>query len=174
MEGMPLRRLYCHFRSLFATRDSLDFTYPFFMGLTHLEIFEVVSRDDQSLEPYKKLALLPNLTHLAFGDDGFSPIWFLLLQECAALRVLVVLDFIISGALLRVDSHAEDLVQDPRFLEVHSSMSCIADWIIGAHAGMDYWSRAEEFAAKRRSGEVDLRQYWVDRPVHTPPTEEGA
>ncbi|KAJ7842173.1 hypothetical protein B0H13DRAFT_2413911 [Mycena leptocephala] len=30
-----------------------------------------------------------------------------------------------------------------------------SSWAVGAQTGMDYWSKAEEFIAKRRSGEVD-------------------
>ncbi|KAJ7880925.1 hypothetical protein B0H13DRAFT_1891592 [Mycena leptocephala] len=35
----------------------------------------------------------------------------------------------------------------------------LKNWAISANTGIDHWSRAEEFIAKRRSGEVDVHQH---------------
>ncbi|KAJ7136382.1 hypothetical protein C8R43DRAFT_1203395 [Mycena crocata] len=50
--------------------------------------------------------------------------------------------------------HVSELAKDTRFM----IMLCkfyLRDWQIGCHMGIDYWSRAEDFVAKRKRGEID-------------------
>ncbi|KAJ7088093.1 hypothetical protein C8R44DRAFT_892893 [Mycena epipterygia] len=57
-------------------------------------------------------------------------------------------------------SSVTELSRDFRFV----AMCCEhyhLDWQMGACAGVDYWSRAESFIAKRRSGEIDALQYEI-------------
>ncbi|KAJ7177196.1 hypothetical protein C8R46DRAFT_49292 [Mycena filopes] len=162
IEVLPLKRLYCNLTAIFGPDRPLDFTNRMFSALTHLEIFDYLWHD---VEPsaFKSLVLIPNLTHLAFRDPVFKDLWLPLLRECAVLRVLLVLEcdvrYDIDGGL------ASEVVADPRFVEMHvGGPMYTTDWIIGAHTGVDYWSRAEERVEQRKAGEVDALHYWINRP----------
>ncbi|KAJ7779812.1 hypothetical protein B0H16DRAFT_726308 [Mycena metata] len=163
IEVLPLKRLYCNLSFIFGPDRPLDFTRPMFAALTHLELLDNLWYDIEA-DAFQNLSLIPNLTHLAFCNTEFKDVWLPLLRECAALRVLVVLECNL-GHVVTGDPDDEALVQDPRFVELHRGTNqYTTDWIIGAHSGVDYWLRAEGFVAKRRSGEIDARQYWLNRP----------
>ncbi|KAJ7183848.1 hypothetical protein C8R46DRAFT_1209986 [Mycena filopes] len=160
IEAMPLKRLHCYLTTILDSDDQLDFTTPLFSRLTHLEIFDA-ERDGLPIQSYWKLPLIRTLTHLAFSEVDFLGFFSDLLDECAALRVLALLDSDPEYLDLNIP---EALVQDIRFVavdRVHTAL--LADWVIGAQTGIDWWSRAEELIAKRASGAVDPRQYWVGR-----------
>ncbi|KAJ7650480.1 hypothetical protein FB45DRAFT_1017867 [Roridomyces roridus] len=131
--SLPLRRLYC------CVEDPLhsvtpDFTHPIFAQLTHLEIFPGTT---PSVSAWAGLALIPNLTHLAFSDHDFVELVPNLLQSFKFLRVVI-------------------LLADPSRI----AMSCnnyTRDWHMGALVGLDYWARAEEFIAQRRSRAVERK-----------------
>ncbi|KAF7377246.1 hypothetical protein MSAN_00144900 [Mycena sanguinolenta] len=87
-----------------------------------------------------------------------------LLPNWQTLRVLVLLlssdrDAKTIGALLDEYNVAE-LTQDPRFVVVVCSEYC-EDWVKGVQTGDDYWSRAEDHIAKRKSGQVNPRDCYV-------------
>ncbi|KAJ7480301.1 hypothetical protein B0H11DRAFT_1916041 [Mycena galericulata] len=65
--------------------------------------------------------------------------------------------------LTLIEDHPElkDLAKDPHFVQMACS-HYIKDWQMGALTGVDYWSRAEEFIAKRRSGKIDPLQYLIE------------
>ncbi|KAJ6476770.1 hypothetical protein C8R47DRAFT_1290093 [Mycena vitilis] len=88
-----------------------------------------------------------------------------LLPTWDSLQVLVVLLYrwTYRGAVLLEECGVTDLAQDVRLVTMSSDKS-LEDWVMGAYAGVDYWSRAEEFIAKRRSGEINSLQYFVDAP----------
>jgi hypothetical protein len=69
------------------------------------------------------------------------------LQNCQSLSVLVSLD----NTFYEYFVHT--LSKDLRFVVMDCSW--FQDWQNGVHAGRDYWSRAESFISKRRSGEID-------------------
>ncbi|KAJ7183844.1 hypothetical protein C8R46DRAFT_1308968 [Mycena filopes] len=158
---MPLKQLYCTLTAPLDPDYRLDFTWPLFSRLTHLEIFDATGLDSLHDDSYEQLPLIRTLTHLAFNWTPFLYLFPYLLDECAALRVLAMLDVNLDDSL----SHglAEALVQDIRFVEVHGGDH--ADWVIGAQTGIDYWSRAEDLIAKRASGAVDRN---IARPPRHP------
>jgi len=156
IEDLPLKRLYCCVEDIFGPLQQIDFTHRLFTRITHFEIF------DGNIEPeiWHGLALLPHLTHLCFTDERFTDICLTLLTTCKSLRVLVVLQPTLR-ALIAEHPDEEKLSKDPRFV----AMDCeweTKDWRMGAHTGIDYWSRAEDFIAKRRSGEIDPLQYTIE------------
>ncbi|KAJ7669842.1 hypothetical protein DFH06DRAFT_1468610 [Mycena polygramma] len=152
VDDLPLERLHCGFFNLLAFKQ-LDFTHRLFSRLTHYEVIDYPSEED--FEVWRGLALIPNLTHLAF--NGLSCIFLLpfLLEECRSLLLLVVL-YGDSGGAERVADHVDGhkLLRDPRFV-VMKCEEYEKDWQMGAATGADYWSRAEAFVALRRSGEID-------------------
>ncbi|KAJ7670082.1 hypothetical protein DFH06DRAFT_1293976 [Mycena polygramma] len=150
--NMPLKRIHCTLDALFGN-GAIDFTHRMFASIAHLEIFNAPAAID--VEVWSALASVPHLTHLAFNDDDYLPMCLILLRTWTSLRVLAFL-------LSRVDlAKAPKLVEDRRFV-VMPCEEFLADWIMGAYTGNDYWSRAEDFVAKRKSGEIDPLKYYID------------
>ncbi|KAJ7119930.1 hypothetical protein C8R43DRAFT_1241712 [Mycena crocata] len=160
---LPLTRLYCDVELLFGWRRHIDFTHPMFRRITHLELFDTVDDDDdtvddmQVVEFWSGLALLPTLTHLAFNDEDFLPLCPTLLRTCPTLRVLVIMI-----QKKHMWQNVGELATDTRFVVMHCR-EYIKDWQVGAHGGLDFWSRAEDFVAKRRHKLIDPLQYEITK-----------
>ncbi|KAJ7138876.1 hypothetical protein C8R46DRAFT_604606 [Mycena filopes] len=148
---MPLTRLHSDSRTLLRL---LEPNNPLFTTLTHLGL----SQASVLLEPEAlcaRLAQLPSLTHLAVDHRGMLQACCpALLQMCAALRVLVFFMPPMVPHHESVTRHFRALAQDPRFLVMHSSWH-VEDWHIGVRENLDFWARAEDFIARRRTGEID-------------------
>ncbi|KAJ7136387.1 hypothetical protein C8R43DRAFT_1203399 [Mycena crocata] len=162
IERLPLKRLHCYVHNLFRSEDKINFRHRIFTQITHLELLGKFFRGYECPEIWRGLALVPNLTHLAFEDEAFIPLCPALLQTCKSLRVIVVLMPLDRLADMQLD----DLARDPRFLvmdcEYHTR-----DWRVGAHTGIDYWSRAETFVKQREAGEIDPLEFsFADESVH--------
>ncbi|KAF7341527.1 hypothetical protein MVEN_01890300 [Mycena venus] len=157
---LPLKRLYCDITDLFNAKDSLAFTTPSFSNLTHLELMPCAHIRP---EVVSDLSRVPCLSHLAFDHDDhlhLSPLT--LLRTCVSLRVLIGLLLHTENEELWVDhGDLKQLAEDPRYVRMLCA-SYTADWQMGAHEGIDYWSRAEAFIAKRISREVDPLQYFIE------------
>ncbi|KAJ7438557.1 hypothetical protein B0H11DRAFT_2206111 [Mycena galericulata] len=153
---LPLKCLYCSLGVLFAP-DTVDFTHPLFSHLTHLEFFDW---NPVFPEHWFRLSLIPHLTHLGFNHKEFLRLALTILNTCKSLRVLVFLE---SPWATSVEEHPEleDLAKDPRFVQMPRSQY-IKDWQMGALTDIDYWSRAEEFIAKRKMGEINPLQYLIE------------
>ncbi|KAK7051894.1 hypothetical protein R3P38DRAFT_2857620 [Favolaschia claudopus] len=119
-----LKRLHCTFEALFGETGA-DFTQPLFAVSTWIE-----------------LTRLPNLTHLAFGDQNYLEMVASFLPHWESLRAVLFL------------SRASSLDDTDPF-------NAYGDWVHGVHLGCDFWSRADEFIARRKAGEVDRLDYWV-------------
>jgi hypothetical protein len=147
---LPLKRLYCDLKELFALKTQIDFGHPLFSRLTHLELF-----DQNARESYSDLALIPHLTYLAFNVPGFLTVSVALLETCRSLRALILL-MLRRSVFSDITKHPAlgQLSEDPRFVQMFCS-EFVGDWKSGALTGRDYWSRAEDFIAQRRSGEID-------------------
>jgi hypothetical protein len=148
---LPLKRLYCDLKELFAHKAQIDFGHPSFSRLTHLELF-----DQRALDSYFDLVLIPHLTHLAFNIPGFLNILLTLLKMCKSLHVLVLVmlrpghlsEMIVKHEVLR------QLSEDPRFVQMFY-LEFVDDWKTGALMGSNYWLQVEDFIMRRRSGEID-------------------
>ncbi|KAJ6464694.1 hypothetical protein DFH09DRAFT_1226285 [Mycena vulgaris] len=135
IEDLPLKHLYCHMDSIFGSHSKIDFKHRIFTHITHLKIFDFSFPGGIDLGMWGGLALVPHLTHLCFDDETFLPF--------------------LDRPMLVGDKPA--LLKDHRFI----FMSCeryAQDWHTGARTGLDFWSRAEDFIARRRSGEIDPLQ----------------
>ncbi|KAJ7918169.1 hypothetical protein B0H13DRAFT_2438177 [Mycena leptocephala] len=141
---MPLRRLTTVLDDLFFTAG-INFTHSLFAHLTHLALLFRAEPNAQ-WDEWKGLALIPNLTHLAFVHERSLPVFQGALATCSALQVFVYLS--------SWDQGLGSLAQDTRFVCMITP-PFIRDWQIGARGGDDFWVRAEQFIAKRISGEVD-------------------
>ncbi|KAJ7121830.1 hypothetical protein C8R43DRAFT_72348 [Mycena crocata] len=152
--ALPLKQLHCILGDLFTSYSQISFTHQLFSHFTHLWHFGHVG--DPGI--WSGLALLPHLTHLAFGHEDFIPLFLTFLDTCKSLRVLVHPQS--SGA---DPPHIEcQLAEDSRFLAMDFD-DMLDDWQIGAHTGVDFWSRAEDFVVLRKSGQIpEARQYRLD------------
>ncbi|KAJ7651339.1 hypothetical protein FB45DRAFT_890313 [Roridomyces roridus] len=137
IDVLELRHLYCDVDDLVKTNP---FSRPFFQNISHLELFSPPADKD-----WPGLIRLPRLTHLAFNNELLT-LFQRLLNECASLRVLVVLD------TPRPSSDYSELANDTRFVMMEVE-DFIDDWQCGVLDGNDYWARAEDFIAKRIGGE---------------------
>ncbi|KAJ7129887.1 hypothetical protein C8R43DRAFT_673963 [Mycena crocata] len=161
IEGLPLKHLYCHLTNLFGSQLDIKFTHPIFSQITHLELFDRFFYSDAILPGvWANQALIPNLTHLAFSEHILFPVCPTWLKSCTSLRVLVALVNIelFSNADMHVAALGSDLVEDPRFVVMECRLY-MRDWELGAYTGVDYWSRAEDFVEKRKSGEIPRREF---------------
>ncbi|KAJ6476534.1 hypothetical protein C8R47DRAFT_661099 [Mycena vitilis] len=146
--SMPLRHLYTKPAPLFRTFPS---THPLFSQITHLEVKANGGEEDIICA---RLPLLPRLTHLAFADARFVSRYRDLLLACKTLRVLVTFwVFRPSERTFRIA-----LAQDLRAVFMKRSIH-LMDWQMGIHTGVDFWSRAEDWNARRRSGEIDAQEF---------------
>jgi hypothetical protein len=73
-----------------------------------------------------------------------------MLRTFGSLRALLFLGH--QPTALSVD--LEVLAADPRFV-ITPVRYYFKDWQMDALTGRDYWARADEFIAKRQSGEID-------------------
>ncbi|KAJ7112028.1 hypothetical protein C8R43DRAFT_1113438 [Mycena crocata] len=149
ISALPLERLDCDLRGLFSGISGIEFTHTLFSHLTHLRYFGRVGTPDT----WSGLALIPCLTHLAFYHREFIPLCLGFLDSCKSLLILVHLQFgTVSGELRDIDIR---LAEDPRFLSM-SAPNFAEDWRNGAHTGVDFWTHAEAFLDRRKSGQVSV------------------
>ncbi|KAJ7616136.1 hypothetical protein FB45DRAFT_237821 [Roridomyces roridus] len=151
-----VRRLHCNYSLILDALD-VETTPPAFSRLTHLEIFGEVDPDI-----WEELALIPNLTHLAV-DDGWvdGPLLLDLLDRFKSLHVLIMLCWPDRPTLDLDDEGMHQLVKDPRFVRT-ACLDRMADWKSGALTGVDYWSRADDFLARRRAGDINALRYFIE------------
>ncbi|KAJ6482775.1 hypothetical protein C8R45DRAFT_307567 [Mycena sanguinolenta] len=158
----PLKRLHGPLSAIFRS-SAIDFAHPLFLSITHLEISD--SPPSIDIAVWSTLTRLPHLTHLAFVHAEYLPTCSALLPTWKSLRVLIILfqydEQTNTWAKFLDEYDVPELADEPRFL----FMICdwyVEDWINGAHLGAgDYWSRAEDHVAKRKSGKVGARDYFI-------------
>ncbi|KAJ6564429.1 hypothetical protein B0H19DRAFT_78366 [Mycena capillaripes] len=153
LESYRLKHLYIS--CLLPILRALPPTHQFFARLTHIELGGCVEDPDATSAA---LVTLPRLTHLSFCHPNFVLMSQRLLESSMRLHVLVCL----NPAVIRVsyEEYAEGLAHDVRFV-VMSCRYSTRDWLMGVHHGINYWTRAEAFVAKRRAKEVDPLQYEI-------------
>ncbi|KAJ7461191.1 hypothetical protein FB451DRAFT_1563001, partial [Mycena latifolia] len=144
LESLPLKHLYAKLDPIFWIFPP---AHPVFSRITHLELFDY---PDDTTVLSSRLPLIPQLTHLSFNHHDLLSICPHFLQTCISLSVLVCHD---PWHNFRSGS-ATALSSDVRFVVMHHS-DFLWDWQMGVYTGLDYWTRAESFIAKRRSGEID-------------------
>ncbi|KAJ7141758.1 hypothetical protein C8R43DRAFT_1017141 [Mycena crocata] len=151
LASLSLKRLYGYIRPVLET---LSPTHYSFFQLTHIEIIDWATLYDspESSDIWSGLSDIPHLTHLSFDDAGFLDICVPLLQSSQTLSVVIYLYYNKPQTIVHIQKTV--LPHDLRFL----TMTCHdfrQDWQSGVHSGVDYWTRAEDFIAKRRSGKID-------------------
>ncbi|KAJ7230840.1 hypothetical protein B0H12DRAFT_221048 [Mycena haematopus] len=148
---MPLRRLSVEVEYLFGFPSAgIDFTHPLFSHITHLQLRDFLG--NVQWEKWRGLAIIPNLTHLAFTVEKSLSFFQSTLTACPGLQVLIFLYYRPNPGV-----GLESLAQDTRFvcLRIPILQEFEEDWQIGARGGDDFWVHAERFIAQRNCGEID-------------------
>ncbi|KAJ7089494.1 hypothetical protein C8R43DRAFT_1050600 [Mycena crocata] len=158
LAALQLKRLCCSLVEIFLSISKIDFTHQLFSHLTHLWHFAHVGK----AELWSGLALIPHLTHLTFSHPGFLPLYLGFLDTCKSLRVLVHREF--GGGSYETEGGTVQLAENHRFVWMNhtNSTDYQADWLVGAHTGTDFWSKAEDFVARRKAGQIPAGQYSLD------------
>ncbi|KAJ6563300.1 hypothetical protein DFH09DRAFT_481409 [Mycena vulgaris] len=167
--GISLRHLYCDFRRLCGAVIVFEsFSQPFFSHITHLELFHGLP-DNGDPAKWDGITALAHLTHLAVGTTpNIFPSCPHLLEGCKSLRALVILEPPSHNLpILPLNSFA----CDPRFV-VKPFKNYVEDWQRGVLTGRDFWARADEFIAKRISGEIARSVFFLGEELNDPDDSE--
>nr|GAT52462.1 predicted protein [Mycena chlorophos] len=147
-----LRHLYCTSSNLEPTFDDAIFS-----RLTHLELFTGIPDNPNAVHT---LASLPSLSHLALDKvlvpDRLQALLHVPLSE-TRLRTVVILANVEDGTAL------DHILKTDMRLVVLGPFKYIQDWVHGVTLGVDFWTRADDWIAKRLSGEVDRNAYHISR-----------
>ncbi|KAJ7138752.1 hypothetical protein C8R43DRAFT_1131916 [Mycena crocata] len=107
---------------------------------------------------------MPHLTHfsiMTFSSRLLIPDFF---KSCKSLQVLVMAG--LEGTDFK-DIHLKvhQLPEDTRFV-LMPLLDRAEEWYRGACMGANYWLRAENFIAKRRSGQIPVSQFILEDEDH--------
>ncbi|KAJ7131238.1 hypothetical protein C8R44DRAFT_978192, partial [Mycena epipterygia] len=149
---MQLQRLAGSLQPLFNGGKTIDMCHPLFSSITHLDIFDTIGDGDIDICP--QIPAIPALTHLCLHDRIPWATIKKLLAECPKLELLVNLRRPRSSALVQI--FVQDVpIHDMRFV-IQLYQDCWSGW--KAHVtGLrpDFWSLADDFVARKRSGDID-------------------
>jgi hypothetical protein len=148
LEGLlQARRWTGSLQCLFGSAADVDLRHPFFLSVTHMEIFEV------DMHICAGLASMLTLTHLCLDENLEVAILAHVLDHCSNLQVLVnMFDF---------QGDAQGVADNPPVTDVRFVVVAIAchsywdEWELGARAGVDFWVAADTFIARKRRREID-------------------
>ncbi|KAJ7714819.1 hypothetical protein DFH07DRAFT_373943 [Mycena maculata] len=169
---MDLRQLSLYLGYLFGGHQNINLKHPLFSSITHLDVFDDIPENDPQISPH--LAALPALTHLALNHDVPPRLFREILSDCSKLQVLVNLWDSDSASFGRFLAHNPP-VADPRFV-ISEYKDYRLEWVASARGEPDFWSVAEDFIFRKRSGAIPQHCYWMDYWMDddmTPDQQEG-
>ncbi|KAJ7489668.1 hypothetical protein B0H11DRAFT_2278361 [Mycena galericulata] len=150
---------------VFGEYHAVDMNYPLFAVVSHLEIydgFDTEVEEPEVMQWLRGLSALPALTHLALNSPPHLQVLSSVLGACPRIDALLVL-----FPVVQQDSAKEYLeyiggaISDSRFVVVMYK-NYYADWELGARGGSDVWARADDFIARKKRGEVQAGDYFLD------------
>ncbi|KAJ7127536.1 hypothetical protein C8R43DRAFT_1240298 [Mycena crocata] len=153
LTALPLRQFYGDMYGLHTLKTPADKLFP---CLTHLELFNGLG-DTVDTRENTVLAHLPRLTHLAFYLETVPLACTYLLEACKLLCALII----ICSPPTSLPTNIDILANDPRFVMMQL-LNYTDDWQYGALSGSDYWSRADEFIAKRMAGKIPRTTFFLE------------
>ncbi|KAJ6556345.1 hypothetical protein B0H19DRAFT_1262415 [Mycena capillaripes] len=138
-----LRQLTLDF-DIFMEPPIIGYVCATLRNLTHLTLCDLCD-DDWRVEGLPaRLALMPDLTHIAFDPAPVPYELYIAIQANTHLHYIV---------FLSRPPKVRWFASDDRFIFVKQG-AAYRDWLRGAHEGKDYWTLAESFIAARRAGKV--------------------
>jgi hypothetical protein len=145
---MRIRRLSVALTPLFG--GSVDLTHPLFGSITHLDILD--DMEEGATEICAQISILPSLTHLSLDFHIPTDILVTVLVNCPRLKLLLVL-------WPSWDQESYELACIPRVCDVRFVMASFddywAEWEAGAMGLPNFWSRGDDFVARKRRGEIE-------------------
>ncbi|KAJ7289555.1 hypothetical protein C8J57DRAFT_1278025 [Mycena rebaudengoi] len=153
-----VQRLSLPLQNLFEGRV-VDLVHPMFSSVTHLYPF-----DDMTPSPehpfYLQLPVLPKLTHLHLGAKFPPAASSVILANCRSLCVAVTIWRPWRREAAQNFAHNSPVL-DPRFvvLDVEDDWG---SWERYAYGEIDFWTRAEEFLARKANGEIEGSRFWLE------------
>ncbi|KAJ7176971.1 hypothetical protein C8R46DRAFT_1346886 [Mycena filopes] len=158
LDKLQIQRLACSLHDLFDP-SPIDLTHRAFSSLTHLELFAFDENEfDDVLELLPELPALPALTHLCLDSDIERDDLLAVLARCPRLHLLLVTWSEEDCDYDRICFHD---VYDVRFV-IGKHGDYWREWEAGARGFPDNWTRATEFVARKRRGEIEANRYWMD------------
>ncbi|KAJ6457492.1 hypothetical protein C8R47DRAFT_1082021 [Mycena vitilis] len=120
-----------------------DLGHVLFHSVTHLDLIGIEGMPNLS----EDLSKLPLLTHLCLDCDLREELLLAVLADCPRLKLLLVQSYQAGGPLTYQ-------IHDVRF--VHAKCyDYWAEWEASVMGLADFWSEAEDFAIRRRNGEIE-------------------
>ncbi|KAJ7479453.1 hypothetical protein B0H11DRAFT_1276209 [Mycena galericulata] len=173
--NMRIQRLSVNLGLLFLRRRRsgrtgfcpVNMNHPLFAAVSHLNIldwFDIEDEEPQAMQWLKDLSRLPALTHLAFGSPPHPQVMSTVLDSCPRLDALLAMFPVINNKQDAAKEYLEYIggaISDSRFV-VAMYNEYDTDWELGARGGNDIWARAEEFIARKKCGEVEVGDYFLD------------
>ncbi|KAJ7629215.1 hypothetical protein DFH06DRAFT_1480526 [Mycena polygramma] len=151
---IQLQRLTVDLADLFGGRDAIDFGHPLFTSITHLHIWDQCVAHEAEI--YSRVVVLPALTHLCVNENKSLSLFRAILNESKLLQM--VMDLWPSYREREAAMMAEvTSLKDPRFVVATMAFTGHrAYWAAGAEGGrdLDIWTESEDWASRRRAGEV--------------------
>ncbi|KAJ7607239.1 hypothetical protein FB45DRAFT_1135793 [Roridomyces roridus] len=122
---------------------------PIYQSLTHLDLFGASFDFIGSVWP--QIARCPALTHLAIYSDCEIAAAEHVLSNCERIKVLIYM----SEERAKTHVYEEILLGHDGFITMtFDDEEYQRDWEIGARGGVDFWTRADQFIAKKKRGEI--------------------
>jgi hypothetical protein len=150
---MRVRRLSLNLNALFGP-ETIDLKHSLFQSVTHLDMFRV----ERVAEVLPDLPALPALTHLCLDSDLTRDIILPVLEICPRLVLLLVMWASYAFEKSLYAAARVPCVYDVRFV-IGMYKHYWQDWEAGARGLPDSWSRADDFVARKRRGEIDGMVY---------------
>ncbi|KAJ7149098.1 hypothetical protein C8R46DRAFT_529657 [Mycena filopes] len=161
LDKLQIQQLACSLQDLFDP-SPINLTHRAFSALTHLDMWMYGDRENEYediLNLLPELPVLPALTHLALDSDIPRDDLLAVLARCPRLHVLLVTW---SDADSTYETARFPHVYDVRFvIGTHADGDYWTEWEAGARGFPDNWSRATEFVARKRRGEIEATCYWL-------------
>ncbi|KAJ7479439.1 hypothetical protein B0H11DRAFT_2027435 [Mycena galericulata] len=167
--SVDLGQLFCDEQDLegqiFGQHRAVNMKHPLFAAISHLDIlddFEIDEAEPEAMHWLRHLASLPALTHLAFNSPPHPQVLSSVLNTCPRINALLVMYHVVNqDPAKEYLEYIGGAISDSRFV-VTMYKDYYADWEQGARGGNDIWALAEEFIARKKRGEVEVGDYFLD------------
>ncbi|KAJ6473403.1 hypothetical protein C8R47DRAFT_1324489 [Mycena vitilis] len=153
LAGMRIQQLGVNLGVLF--NGTIDLQHGLFRYITHLDMFGT----EGVVGALPNLPTLPALTHLCLPNGILRDDALRALSECSRLNVLLI-----QWPMMEEDDYMDEQiphVYDIRFV-IGTYGDYWDDWVAGAKGFPDAWSKADDFVARKRKGEIEATRYWID------------
>ncbi|KAF8181945.1 hypothetical protein K438DRAFT_1975886 [Mycena galopus ATCC 62051] len=149
---MRIQRLSLRLGVLFRP-EPINFAHALFQHVTHLDFLDTYRVE----EVLPDVRLVPVLTHLCVDTSVPWDSILRVLEECPGLQLLLVQWYHQDQSYASAKTpHAYDI----RFV-IGTYSNFWEDCESGVRGGPDLWTEADDFVARKRTGEIEATRYWL-------------